>query len=313
MKLCYPILSVLLVVGLSAGRAGADSKTFSIAGDWNTGHGVFYVEQDGPRVFGTYDYKGKRDNQFEGKLEGTRLRFRWKQPSFPAPETSGAAEVELLANGTRWAGAWFDAEGNKVGSFRGIKIGATPEEPERELAPIRPSAQALEDFAHRTMDGRLIRLSEFVRGKPLVLVSFVTAWCKNCNWEQPFVRRLYEQYHARGLDVLLVSHYAHPYDVSKFLERHKPPFPLIVASTTTDDATRMGTLHYRFRTANGDVRKWGTPFNVFIKNGDLSRPYVAAGELMETEALRFVMQQLSEAAAAATGATIGNRATEKSR
>ncbi len=293
MRFRYFVLPILMIVaGIGALHSQDGSKALSIAGDWNTGHGVFYVEQQGQRVFGGYDYKGKRDNQFEGKLEGTRLRFSWKQPSFAAPENSGTAEVELLANGTRWAGNWFDAQGNKVGAFRGTKIGATPEEPERERAPIKPSAVALEDFEHKTMDGRLIRLSEFVRGKPLVLVSFVTAWCKNCNWEQPFVRQLYERYHSGGLDVLLVSHYAHPYDVTKFLERHKPPFPLVVATTITDDATRMGTLHYRFRSANGDVRKWGTPFNVFVKNGDLARPYVATGELIEDDALRFVQQHV---------------------
>ena len=307
------LFSPLLLLALFAGGAGAaqtkvSSRLLSIAGDWNTGHGVFYVEQEGERLFGTYDYQGKRDNQFEGKLEADRLRFRWKQPSFPPPQDSGTAEVRLLGNGTRWVGDWFDAKGSRVGSFKGTKIGATPEEPERERALIRPSAVPLEDFSHRTMDGRLIRLSEFVRGKPLVLVSFVTAWCKNCNWEQPFVRRLYDRYHARGLDVLLVSHYAHPHDVGKFVERHKPPFPLAIASTTTDDSTRMGTLHYRFRTANSDLRKWGTPFNVFITNGDLGRPYIAAGELIEADATAFVSKQLRQATSVSAGvSTPGKR------
>jgi len=155
------------------------------------------------------------------------------------------------------------------------------------------SAIPYPDFVRKTADGKgEIRLSEFVRGKPLVLVSTFADWCKHCNWEAPVLESLYQKYHARGFDILQISEYTHPVDVARFLERHHPPFPVVVGSTTTDDATREGTDHYKFRKEVGDKRKWGTPFNVFIVKGDLSRPLVVAGELMEDEIESFITRKL---------------------
>jgi thiol-disulfide isomerase/thioredoxin len=275
--------------GLSA-RAQSD---LSLTGDWDTNHGVVYLDQDGDRIRAQYDFRGKRDNTLEGVLRGTTLEVTFLQPSFPPPMDRGRAVLELRANGTRWKGPWYDATGAKQGIWEGIKIGATPEQPDREFAPLVSSPVPYPDFVRKTVDGSTeIRLSEFVKGKPLVLVSTFAGWCKNCNWEAPVLARLYEKYHAKGFDILQVSEYTHPYDVAKFLERHHPPFPVVQGSTTTDDATREGTDHFRFRKSVGDKRKWGTPFNVFIVQGDLSHPLVVSGELMEDEIETFISRKL---------------------
>jgi peroxiredoxin len=265
----------------------------NLTGDWDTNHGIVYLDQEGDRLSAEFDYKGKRDNRLTGILKGSTLEVTFEQPSFPPPLNRGRAVLTLRANGTRWEGPWYDAEGKQQGTWEGIKIGATPEQPDREFAPLVSSAVPYPDFARKTADGKgEIHLADFVAGKPLVLVSTFAGWCKNCNWEAPVLAALYAKYHARGFDVIQVSEYTHPVDVAKFLERHHPPFPVVVGSTTTDDATREGTDHYRFRKLVGDKRKWGTPFNVFIINGDLSKPLVVAGELMEDEIDAFVARKL---------------------
>jgi peroxiredoxin len=294
MRLVTGLVGILLMAATNQpGTAPPAPAIPSLTGDWDTNHGVVYLDQDGERITAQYDYKGKRDNRLEGTLKGDTLEVSWFQPSFPAPLDRGHATLKLRANGTRWEGPWYDAEGKPQGNWEGIKIGATPEQPEREFAPLVSSPVAYPDFTRKTADGKgEIRLSEFVRGKPLVLVSTYAGWCKNCNWEAPVLAGLYEKYHPRGFDILQVSEYTDPVDVAKFVQRHHPPFPLVVGSTTTDDATREGTDHYRFRKAVGDKRKWGTPFNVFIMKGDLSHPLVVAGELMEEEVDAFIARKL---------------------
>ena|GEM_PF-570249 len=265
----------------------------NLTGDWDTNHGVVYLDQDGDRITAEYDYKGKRDNRLAGTLKGATLELTFEQPSFPPPLHRGRAVLTLRANGTRWDGPWYDAEGKQQGNWEGIKIGATPEQPDHEFAPLVTSPVPYPDFTRKTADGTgEIHLTEFVAGKPLVLVSTFAGWCKNCNWEAPVLANLYEKYHARGFDIIQVSEYTHPVDVAKFLERHHPPFVVVTGSTTTDDATREGTDHYRFRKQVGDKRKWGTPFNVFIVNGDLSKPLVVAGELMQDDIDAFIARKL---------------------
>ena len=294
MKALLLILApVLAATAPQTAPAAPASPRPALTGDWDTNHGVVYLDQDGSRIIAEYDYQGKRDNRLEGVLKGDTLELTFRQPSFAPPLDHGRARLTLRANGTRWEGPWYDATGKQQGIWEGIKIGATPEQPEREFAPLVVSPAPYPDFTRKTADGKgEIRLSQFVSGKPLVLVSTYAAWCKNCNWEAPVLAGLYAKYHARGFDVLQISEYTHPVDVQKFLERHHPPFPVVVGSTTTDDATREGTDHYRFRRQVGDKRKWGTPFNVFIVNGDLSKPFVVAGELMEEEIDAFISRHL---------------------
>jgi len=284
------------LVGLLAFPGGSRNPGSlpDLTGDWDTNHGVVYLDQKGDRVTAEFDFQGKRDNRLAGILRGTVLEVTLIQPSFPPPLQRGRATLNLRANGTRWEGPWFDADGVQRGIWSGIKIGARPEQPDREFAPLLASPVAYPDFTLRTADGSTeIRLSDWIRGKPLVLVSTFAGWCKNCNWEAPVLARLYAKYHSQGFDVLQVSEYTHPSDVERFIQRHHPPFPVVIGSVSTDDATREGTIHYRFRKQVGDKRKWGTPFNVFIVKGDQARPLVVAGELIEEEIEPFIARKLA--------------------
>ena len=61
------------------------------------------------------------------------------------------------------------------------------------------------DFALNTPGGELLSLHEYIKGKKLVLIDFWASWCAPCRKEGENVKAIYEDYHAKGFDVLGVS------------------------------------------------------------------------------------------------------------
>lgn len=59
------------------------------------------------------------------------------------------------------------------------------------------------DFALRTLDGRLMRLSHF-RGKT-VLVNFWATWCAPCRVEMPWLAEFYDRYRNRNFEIVGVA------------------------------------------------------------------------------------------------------------
>jgi hypothetical protein len=63
---------------------------------------------------------------------------------------------------------------------------------------------------------------------------------------------------------------------------------------------KQKTLHYEYRKATGDTRGWGSPWNIFLepsklaKKGDFltEKTFIVNGELIETEAEKFVREKL---------------------
>mgnify|MGYP000964653510 CR=1 FL=1 len=59
------------------------------------------------------------------------------------------------------------------------------------------------DFAQPDQDGKMVKLSDF-KGKYLLL-DFWASWCAPCRAENPNLKKAYEQYKSKGLEVLAVS------------------------------------------------------------------------------------------------------------
>lgn len=61
------------------------------------------------------------------------------------------------------------------------------------------------DFTLPTPDGKIITLSEFVKGKKVILLDFWASWCGPCRAKNPAIRVAYEDFHDEGFDAISVS------------------------------------------------------------------------------------------------------------
>jgi len=147
-------------------------------------------------------------------------------------------------------------------------------------------------------------LRALMTGKKLVMVVYFAPWCGNWRFEAPIAAKLYEKYKDQGFQVIGVSEYGSRDDVKKFFGEAGAPYPVVTESETRDDKEK--TPHYGYRQLTGDTRKWGSPWNIFLEpskvtqTGDVltEKAWVVNGELIESEADKFISDHLSAAKSA---------------
>ena len=61
------------------------------------------------------------------------------------------------------------------------------------------------DFSCTDMKGRVVKLSDVVKANRVTLVDFWASWCGPCRMEMPTVKRAYELYKGKGLEIVGVS------------------------------------------------------------------------------------------------------------
>jgi peroxiredoxin len=81
------------------------------------------------------------------------------------------------------------------------------------------------DFELPDQNGTATKLSS-LRGS-IVVLSFVTSWCPFSRAEQPYLRRLAEQYMPRGVKFIAVDAKEPEADYRTFLGRVAMPFPVL--------------------------------------------------------------------------------------
>lgn len=169
-----------------------------------------------------------------------------------------------------------------------------------EYAPLLEQKVNYKDWTFKSLkDGSPVNLRELAKGKKLVMVVYFAAWCGNWKAEAPVVSRLYDKYKAEGFEVVGVSEYAPAEDSRKYFESQGgASYPVVVESETP--SAREQTTHYGYRQASGDMRRWGSPFNVFLEPAKLNpagevlteKAWVVGGELIEKDVERFIRERL---------------------
>ncbi len=180
-----------------------------------------------------------------------------------------------------------------------ILFGSLLAHAQNELAPILEKEFEYKNFEFKRVDGNgKVELREFTSGKKLVLVVYFAPWCHNWRYEAPIVQKLYEKYKDKGFDVIGIGEYATVDEMKNDVTAKKLSFTVVYESDSTQAKTK--TTHYTYRKSVGDMRNWGSPFNVFLpsanilKEGDTiaKKVFVGNGELIETEADAFVLEKL---------------------
>ena len=157
------------------------------------------------------------------------------------------------------------------------------------------------DFVGTALDGRKINHhlpseADYTPAK-ILLLSYTAEWCENCNYEAPYLKELYEKYHSQGLEIVARTEYSAVDKVHEFIEKHDMKYPVLIGSVVAYDereTLRMETFQYVLRKTVGDTRKWGTPFNIIIVDGDIENPYVVVGEMISEQVNRLIQDTLTE-------------------
>lgn len=166
--------------------------------------------------------------------------------------------------------------------------------------PLREAEMEIKDFTFPTLEDGKIGLREAALDKKLVLVHYFAAWCHNSNFDVATMKEIYDKYRDRGLLVIGVCEYSSRDELRKFIEKHKPDYPICIEGDGKSK-DRAGTTHYAYRKQVDDQRVWGTPLNILISAEDVQkegevvtrRVRVAPGEVIKTELEDFIRQHLN--------------------
>jgi peroxiredoxin len=88
-------------------------------------------------------------------------------------------------------------------------------------------------FSFPDLEGKIVANSDAqFRGK-VVLVSIGGSWCPNCHDEAPFLVDLYRQYHAKGLEIVLLSfeegdQFKSPTRLRAFIKRYGIQYTVLI-------------------------------------------------------------------------------------
>ena len=168
-----------------------------------------------------------------------------------------------------------------------------------EYAPLVEKEFKYKNWNYKSIrDDKEIDLRKFAKGKKLVMVVYFAPWCPNWKLQAPLTQKLYEKYKANGLEIIAVGEYDPVDKMKTSLDEFKITFPAVYESVLRDD--RQKTPHYEYRTATGDTRKWGSPWNLFLipkqlkKKGDVlaEKAFVINGEFIEAETEAFIREKL---------------------
>ena len=138
------------------------------------------------------------------------------------------------------------------------------------------------DFSGTSRDGAEIDLEQVVRGNRVTLLTYFAEWCANCRYEAPDLVAKYGAHGDDGLMIIGRSEYSHPDVVDEYVDEFGIEYPVILGSPNPDpdneDLVRVTTAHFRMRKALLDPRKWGTPLNIVVVDGDPTQASIVTGE-----------------------------------
>ena len=134
------------------------------------------------------------------KVKNIQLKYAFYNPhSYVSAEVINFHSRELPIDSLKMFYAGLDPIIKE--SFYGLDIQESIES--YTFIPIVDSGDVAPGFSSENSDGNVLSLNQF-KGKT-VLLDFGAAWCGPCKEEIPEVKRIFDKYHSKGLEIIGVS------------------------------------------------------------------------------------------------------------
>jgi peroxiredoxin len=117
-----------------------------------------------------------------------------------------------------------------------------PTDPTHHIGVVDPSA--IFTFSFPDLDGKMVSNSDPRFQGKVVIVSLTGTWCPNCHDEAPFLAQLYNDYRARGLEIVALAFEepAQLKDLSRvraFIRQYHITYPFLIAGDSDHEAQAL--------------------------------------------------------------------------
>jgi thiol-disulfide isomerase/thioredoxin len=231
----------------------ASDKTPQVAGNWVMYHTApdgskldvswrLYLRQSGSAVSGAILKTSGDSGELTGRWNGNTLTLSHFDGDRPLlmeakPNPDGTLAITLDHRFT------YKAARTNEARAKGLP---DPPDPTRFTNVKDPSEPF--HFSGLALDGRRVSDADpQFRGKAVIL-SIGGTWCPNCHDEFPFLVELYNQFHARGLEVVGLSFELNPdlahskSRVLAFMKRYNITFPMLIPGTPDEVSAKLPQL-----------------------------------------------------------------------
>lgn len=104
--------------------------------------------------------------------------------------------------------------------------------------PATTTTQRIERFSLSDINGQQRNWSEFV-GKPF-MINFWATWCPPCRQELPVLKKLYDEYHSKGLEIIAISVDQKTGDVKPFVQQMQIPWVVLYTDERAPVELKLG-------------------------------------------------------------------------
>ncbi len=100
------------------------------------------------------------------------------------------------------------------------------------------TARTRDKFILYDIRGNQRKWSEFI-GRPFI-INFWATWCGPCRSEMPLLKKIYEEYHPQGLEIIGISIDHQRNRVAPFVEQFKIPYVILYTDNNAPRKLKLG-------------------------------------------------------------------------
>tara|TARA_B100001167_G_C16726827_1_gene283923 strand:+ start:62 stop:547 length:486 start_codon:yes stop_codon:yes gene_type:complete len=125
------------------------------------------------------------------------------------------------------------------------------------------------------------------------VITYFAEWCPNCQYESKPLKKLFKDYHSRGLGITIIMDYSSRDASDQFIKKNGLQIPTHYGELDKKDKSkRIETSFYQFRKSLGDPRDWGVPFHIIIAKDNPSSFGIIMGEFKDNEIRSYLSKYL---------------------